>query len=64
MEKLLKKVLGRIDTYPNPQVNSLDKNPFIIGEKLAGHLLSIIKEKGIILSLLHPIVLHRVWLRL
>ena len=44
VEKLFKK-FGRINTYPNPQVNSLDKNPFIIGEKLAGHLLSIIKEK-------------------
>ena len=36
--------LERVDTYPNPQNEKLDQNPFLIGEKLAHVLLPLIRE--------------------
>jgi len=35
----------RLDTYPNPQSDKLDQNPFLIGEKLAHMLLPRIREQ-------------------
>ncbi len=34
----------RLDTYPNPQSDKLDQNPFLIGEKLAHQFLNKILE--------------------
>ena len=34
----------RLDTYPNPQSDKLDQNPFLIGEKLAHRLIPRIQE--------------------
>jgi len=45
MSKVCEK-FDRLDTYPNPQSEKLDQNPFVIGEKLAQLLLSRIKEYG------------------
>jgi DNA-binding LacI/PurR family transcriptional regulator len=36
--------LERVDTYPNPQNEKLDQNPFLIGEKLAQFLLPRIRQ--------------------
>ena len=36
--------LERLDTYPNPQSDKLDQNPFLMGEKLAHSLLPRIIE--------------------
>ena len=35
----------RLDTYPNPQSDKLDQNPFLIGEKVAHMLLPRIEEQ-------------------
>ena len=36
----------RIDTYPNPQSDKLNENPFLIGEKLAHKLIPRIRENN------------------